>query len=378
MSTCRWARDWAPPSSKVQKGARQLVSLGKEWPKEEPLQTDPTSGALGARPRRSFLLGTFFALASLFWAGPAKASSFQPELSTLGNYSETFTFIGDLDDGSYVHISLVLTNLGPGSLKGLCRAIVASKGARTVKAGQHVDRDDFRWSGNRDGNEVLRIGACSAWIEGEETGVEVSVDRVKLKLVFAGRPLRRSLLHDASVLVGQSLYRSEVLLLRTPVEATIGLAGAPPRNVSGAGYVDHSWSTVPPKDLASRWVRFRALRGSRALVILARESVDGRFSPAWACEGPDRCQEFTGFQVEKHGEGDAATFTTSLLDAGKPAIVIRSDRLLFHDAALDDLGFLGKILTPIVGASVTYVSRAEASSGEGDPVEGILEVEVHQ
>ncbi|MFL5299725.1 MAG: hypothetical protein ACJ79R_05195, partial [Anaeromyxobacteraceae bacterium] len=54
---------------------------------------------------------------------------------------------------------------------------------------------------------------------------------------------------------------------------------------------------------------------------------------------------------------------------------LRSGRLLYRDAPVEDLGLLGKLVRPFTGNPVTYVIRAQAQDGAGAPIEGILEVE---
>ena len=52
-----------------------------------------------------------------------------PEPLPGDEYAETFTFVADLDDGTYVQLQLAVTNLGPGAGTGLCRALVKRPGA---------------------------------------------------------------------------------------------------------------------------------------------------------------------------------------------------------------------------------------------------------
>ena len=69
------------------------------------------------------------------------------------------------------------------------------------------------------------------------------------------------------------------------MEASVQLPGAAARYLKGAGYVDHTRSTIKPKELANQWVRFRGLRGERGVlglpVLLALQTMrwkaDGTF-----------------------------------------------------------------------------------------------------
>jgi hypothetical protein len=323
---------------------------------------------------RSPHLAAALALAALA-SSPVEARAsvaLKPLLLKRGSYGESFTFIADLEDGTYVQASLSFTNLGPGSTKGLCRGLVVRPSGTPWKAATRVGKDAYGWRGGAD--ERLAIGPCAAWIDGSATGVEVALEGGTVRLVFTERAAPRAT-RDSSVTVGEGRYQTEVLLFRAPVTATLALPGEAERRAVGGGYLDHTRSTVPPKDLAARWVRFRALRGDRPLLILGREGQDGRYTPLWACEGQGRCRDYAAFRVERQGAGDAPAFRVAVSGEREP-VDIRSGRLLYRDAPVEDLGILGKLVRPFTGNPVTYVYRGQAKEGDAAPVDGILEVQI--
>ncbi|HEX7623115.1 MAG TPA: hypothetical protein VF400_06050 [Anaeromyxobacteraceae bacterium] len=304
--------------------------------------------------------------------GASQASTWlKPLLLKRGTYGESFTFVADLDDGSYLQLSLGMTNLGPGSTKGICRALLVPATGAPWKASTRVGRDEIRWSS--DDEERLSIAGCAAAVGDAETVVEVKLERGAVRLAFAARPRREG--QESVVSVEGGRYLSDVLLYRAPVIATVTLPGGITRTVAGAGYLDHTRSTIAPKDLARRWVRFRGLRGERGLLLLGREGHDGRFAPLWSCSEPGGCRELASFRVERQGRGGATSFRVELASGAAP-IEIRSARLLYRDAPLEDLGLLGKLIAPFTGSPVTYVYRAAAEDAAGAPVDGILEVEL--
>jgi hypothetical protein len=146
--------------------------------------------------------------------------------------------------------------------------------------------------------------------------------------------------------------------------------------VAGGGYFDHTRSTVQPLDLARGWVRFRVLRGEKQLLLLAREGQDGKFTPTWLCDGA-ACRDYADYKVVRERGGKRPSFHVRLADAAEP-IEIRTDRFIYRDAPIEDLGLLGKVIMPFTGNPVTYVFRAQASASGGPPVEGILEVELKE
>ncbi len=302
----------------------------------------------------------------------ARAFALRPSPSGAASYGESFTFVGDLDDGTYVHLSLSLTNLGPGGLKGLCRAAVVAPSGEVWKGSARVGRDEIAWKPGS--AELLSIGPCSASLAGASLTAEVRLDGGSATLVFGAAPLARSP-HGAVAVVGNDLYRSEVLYQRAPVEAALAIGGAP-RKLSGRGYADHSRSTVAGKELAQRWVRFRGLHDERGLLLLGREAKDGQFTPLWSCgAAPGTCREYVSFRVERGGSEVAPSFTVAV-KGDASSLELRSTKLLLREAPVEDLGVLGKLVAPFVGSPVTYTFRATAAGEGGAPSQGILEVEL--
>ena len=301
---------------------------------------------------------------------PARPDVLRPVPSRSSWYGESFTFLADLDDGSYVQLTFSVTNIGPGTAKGICRAILVGPDGALWKASERVSRDE--WSHQGGSEERLSVGPCAAW-SGEGAGAEVSLEGGRIRLAYADRLQRRGPM--SLVEAAGERFASEMLLLRGAVEAEIALPNSAPRRVAGSGYVDHSRGSVPPKDLARRWIRFRGLRGERGLLVLGREGHDGGFSPLWACDGAALCHHLSSFTVRREGNGRATTFAAHLQSLSE-AIELRSGRLLYRDAPVEELGILGRLVAPIVGSPVTWVYRGTASVGGGPPVDGILEVEL--
>jgi len=306
---------------------------------------------------------------------PAVASAtswLRPLFLKRPSYGESFTFLADLDDGTYLHLQLSLTNLGPGPTKGICRALAVPRQGGPWKAADRVARDKVAWADGPE--ERLSVGTCSAWAGPATSGVEVRLEGATFRLAFGARLWPVSP-REGPIAVGEERYQTEVLLYRAPVTGSIALPGQPARDVSGAGYLDHTRSTVPPKDLARRWIRFRGLRGDRGLLLLGREGKDGRFLPLWACREPDACRTYGSFHVQREGNASTPSFRIDV-SHHSDEILVRSGRQLYRDAPIEEMGIIGKVVTPFTGSPVTYVYRATAAVGGEQPVEGILEVEL--
>lgn len=313
-------------------------------------------------------------LAALCAATTANAASWlRPLFLKRSSYGESFTFVADLDDGTYLQLQLSLTNLGPGPTKGICRALLVPPRGKPWKAAERFGRDALTWIDGAE--ERLSVGSCHAWAGPSDTGIEVRLEGATLRLTAGARPKPISP-HEPPLAIGEERYQTEVLLYRAPVSVHLSLPREPARDASGLGYLDHTRSTVPPKDLAKRWIRFRGLRRDHGLLLLGREGKDGRFAPLWACTDPDGpCRTYPSFQLRREGGGEAPAFRIDVADGGQP-IAIRSGRLLYRDAPIEEMGVIGKLITPFTGSPVTYVFRAAATVGGGQPVDGILEVEL--
>jgi len=306
-------------------------------------------------------------------AAPAAArasATLRPLLLKRGSYGESFTFIADLEDGTYVQLSLSFTNLGPGGTKGLCRALVVRPSGEPWKASTRVGKDAYGW---RDGEEErLDIGPCSAGIDATAVTAQVKLEGGAVRLAYAARPGRRAG-KETVLRQGGERYDTEVLLHHVPVTAVLSVPGEKERQVGGGGYLDHTRSTISPLDLGQRWVRFRALRGERPLLVLGRLGDDGKFSPLWGCER-EACRDYASFDVRRDASARSATFRVALAGGDAP-LELASGKLLYRDAPVEDLGILATVVKPFTGNPVTYVFRGRATGG-GEPVDGILEVEV--
>lgn len=318
---------------------------------------------------RSYLAG-LVAAAALYPGTGRALGVLEPSFLAADNYAETYTFVGDLDDGGYVQVQLSVTNLGPGSGRGLCRALWVPPAGAPFTAHARVDRDQVAHGRDDGGGEWLRIGPCRA-DAAVALAVEATVGGRTVRLAF-DRPARPERPPDDVATVGGQRHRTELLVAGGPVRASRdGPGGAV---VHGGGYADHSLSLVTPKALARRWVRFRALRGDGApRLVLAREALDGGFLPLWRRER-GTYRSGGSFALERRA---SAAFTATF-QGGVGTFSIRSGRLLFRHAPLDELGLLGSVVSPFVGAPVTYTFRATLSEAGRPDVPGILEVSLDE
>ncbi|NMO14520.1 hypothetical protein HPC49_02070 [Pyxidicoccus fallax] len=322
-----------------------------------------------ARPQSLMMVVAL--IATLAWSGIASAAApLEPTPAPNDNYGESFTFIGDLEDGTFVLVQLSVTNLGPGSRHGICRASVLKPGQKAWTPQKKVGEREWRYDAM---TGTLQVGACSARSAGGFTRVEAPLDNGRVALEYAA-PVAPQSPEGSEVEVGNARYRHEVTLAFSPLRATVQLPKGTEATYSGGGYADHTRSTIAPAKLAKRWVRFRALRGDERLVLLAREGQDGEFGPVYTWEEGATPRPLEYFTLNREGAKERSAWKVELHSGGGAAAVLRSTSLIQRSAPVEELGVLGGLVRPVVGSPVTYLHRAVLERAGKEPVAGLMEV----
>jgi hypothetical protein len=310
-----------------------------------------------------------WSLASALYSPPALAGQqLAPRVTSSDTYAENFTFVADLADGGYAWAQLSVSNIGPGSGNAACRAMVVRPGRKAWTAMQRFDRDEWR---HDPASDTLVVGPCSA-SSGAQTSVRVPLDGGLVELRYSASISPQN--PHAAIAVGGDRHATTLLLPFAQLAATVQLPGATPVSASGGGYADHSRSTVPPRQLAKRWVRFRALRGPTKLLLLTREDQQGRLEPAWLQPQGKALQRVDRQTVQRGGSKKAPMWSIELVSGDRKYTLV-SKTLLVRSAPLEDLSaVLAAVLRPIFGSPVTFVHRATLQvEGEAE-IPGILEV----
>jgi hypothetical protein len=325
------------------------------------------------RPDSLSSLTSFLAMMAVLllpWVAGA-GSPLEPRPSTNDNYGESFSFTVDLDDGSLVTAQFSITNIGPGSKTGVCRATVLRPGRKVWSPQARVDSDE--WSFDAATN-TLKMGACTLHA-GNGTHVSIPLGDGLVNIAFAELPTVQ-LVPGAEVVVGNARYRHEVLLPFSAAKVSLRLPGSETTlELTGGGYGDHSHSTVAPAKLARHWVRFRALRGETNLLLLGREGLDGGFGPVYLWNPGSAPQPLQSFALRrKDPEGAKVAVWEAELSSAQGPVTLRSTSLLLRNAPVQDLGVLGSLVKPVVGSPVTYVMRAVLERPGQPALPGVMEV----
>lgn len=299
---------------------------------------------------------------------------FQPEPASSDNYGESYTFSADMDDGTFLQVQLSVTNLGPGTRTGICRATVKRPAEKAWTPQVRVGEKEWKYDA---AEGVLRMGPCTLKATASGTRVEAPLDKGLVRLDYALKPAPAS--PDGSeVAVGEARYRHEVLVPFAAVEAELKVPGASAsEQLEGGGYADHTRSTVAPAKLAKRWLRFRALRGGTRLVLLAREGLDGRFGPVYLWQEGSAPRTYPRFELRRTGKKLQTAWEASLPGEEGP-LKVRSTAQLLRSAPVEDLGMLGGLVRPVVGSPVTYLLRAVLERPGQPALEGLMEVSLDE
>jgi hypothetical protein len=321
------------------------------------------------RPERRFL-GLVLAVLTLPFLAGASAV-LEPLPSTNDNYGESFSFMVDLEDGTFVSAQFSVTNLGPGSRHGICRATVLRPGRKAWTPQVKVDSDEWGYDA---ATSTLRMGPCTLH---SSTGTYISIplDNGLLSISFSDAPVAQTP-PGSEVALGNARYRHEVLLASSAAKVSLRLPGSDALlELTGQGYGDHSHSTVAPVKLARSWVRFRALRGSPPLLLLGRESLEGGFGPAYLWAVGTEPQQLQRFELHRQEDGNSKTVGWQAeLGGAQGLFTLHSTQLLLRSAPVQDLGFLGSLVKQVVGSPVTYLMRAMLSRPGQPDVPGVMEV----
>ena len=135
------------------------------------------------RHDRLAILTLLAALCLPFGAGASAV--LEPLPSTSDNYGESFTFMVDLDDGTFISAQFSVTNLGPGSRNGVCRATVVRPGRKAWTPQVKVDSDEWGYDA---ATSTLRMGPCTLHAS-TGTYISVPLDNGLLSISFSDPPL---------------------------------------------------------------------------------------------------------------------------------------------------------------------------------------------
>jgi len=348
--------------------------------------------------RLFFLLLTFFCYSNTTVS--ANEFSIKPRLLDDELYSETFTLFADLENGQYIYAQLGISNIGPGDQNGICRIMIFNPNEDTVN--KSVVIDDSEWHYNHKPFPSLNVGLCKLSSSGHSLIFSGEIDDITANIHLnneiadnlntisdkeVDEKIPNHTVPVSKIEVGQSQYFSEILYPWSRASASSSLithsATTTPGNhssnknepqlLSGYGYADHSISTLLPKDIASRWIRFRSINQSDSHLILIRYPDLTQKSNGWMWNQETSVESITSVSFNTNSLPIINIETSQNSDVN---YAINAKHLIYRQAPLEEKGLLGKVLSQLIGNPVTYTYRASMTAQSGIEISGILEVSV--
>jgi hypothetical protein len=213
---------------------------------------------------------------------------------------------------------------------------------------------------------------------GSVTSFDGKLDKGSVRVIFASG-LQQRVPPDSKDTIEGRTFTSYPIIAWARVEATLAVPGRGVRTVSGFGYMDHSRSTTLPKQIASRWVRFRGLGDGDSVLLLARNLPDGGLRGwVWREQEPFP-RPLSKLKLTRVDDRDQAKGYVIEGAAGDLTFEIKVESQIYRYAPVEEYGFLGVLARSVVGNPVTRTYRAavsmtDAAAPSAVAKRGILEV----
>ena len=191
---------------------------------------------------------------------PIDEASLAPALLSGEHYSDKYTIEGYLDGGGEVYVSALIKNFGMGDGKLTFKSrLILADGTTLKGGGNEKKRDDWSFtkspfSLNADGQE---ISGTPKKLVVKGTGAGYSFELTFTPTVQPWRP------GSGRITFGKPDLLWDTTLLQ-PKSRLVGWVevNGERKDVKGYGYAIRTYATVPPHEMAKRWVDFRAIAGS--------------------------------------------------------------------------------------------------------------------
>ncbi len=318
-------------------------------------------------------------------AQAAAPATLQPTPVDAKTYTETFGVDVRLDDGSFVHASLMISNVGLSSGRGICRLqhLVGGKS----RLYQHiVAAENWHYDAAANGKAAsLTVGPCRMVAEAQGLQLQLPFDEATFALRL-DRPAQSIPTPGSPVHKGERFYESSILVPFARVQWRAQEAKKAAVELAGSAFVDHSRSTMLPGDLAYGWLRFRGGPPGcgRLLVVRYVEPAAGNRSPKLAAylwrEGEPAPRALQAPHMQLPAAGAAAEqVKATLFDGNLPLLRVRGKRSLLRAEPFAEQGLLGRMVGALLGKVVTETYAAtlqDRQEGTHCPqIEGSLEVD---
>jgi hypothetical protein len=200
---------------------------------------------------------------------PVTLKDFGIHLKDVEGYTEQWNHQVWMEDGSFIGMDFVVSNIGIGDHKGAVRVTWISPDK--VKTVCRKNYDDDEWSASK--NEyLLRFGKNQA--KGHLGGINLNVrcKKISMQLQFVNQapPLKPG---GGVLRFGENgVYSMVFSSPRARVTGTLSVKGKT-MQIQGVGHATHSYTTMYPHKQVHRWFRFTRLEKDISIIMAEMESV---------------------------------------------------------------------------------------------------------
>ncbi|GAB4290317.1 MAG: hypothetical protein Kow0090_03380 [Myxococcota bacterium] len=185
-------------------------------------------------------------------------------------YAESYSFVGDLDDGGFFQAQFAVTNIGFASHKGSMRAVYVDK--------EGVHRQEvvkFEREEQIEIEDGFRFGQSSLTFKENEYRVRIEGESFKGEVSYAPqtssfRPGNGRVYYDGK----KGFYDITVLFLKARFQGEIQVEGKK-INLSGFAAGLDTYGTHPPNKQAKRWFRYFKVSGEPASLFTVWHPEEG-------------------------------------------------------------------------------------------------------
>ena len=307
------------------------------------------------------MIFSMFSSVMLYMQHSHAEPSFQPNFTTDETFSESFTAVADLRDGTYILLQLLFSNAGFGDYKGACRVLVVPKGSEGYNASVNVGSN--AWKADAKG---VTVDTCTLRTEGSTTSFFASADNLSVDLkINAPMTDLRFPEQDIKKDDFDGFYHQDVWHTSSPISATYT---TPQGKGTSTGYVylDHGRSNLILPNVAQKWIRFRGFYGTDPIILQVR--VPPKEEP--------RGWFFVHNNVTTLTNTDMIISETNFTIQGKDSAVLTRGDVRFVYKPIEAYGTAGSIAKAFIGNPVTTTYNATLQgtlNGKEVEIRGILE-----
>jgi len=282
-------------------------------------------------------------------------------------YSESFTLLGDLEDGGYILLQYLFTNAGLGDEKAGCRGLIIPPKGKGFNEGVHLDRDSWNYDAK---TRALHVGDCELKQHPNALSFKVQTENFKANVTLH-RQVQRQPLPRYPLKKGDDFFHVDILVPWAKLSGTV-TSPVYQGPVKGHGYIDHTRANCLIKNIAKRWIRFRGLNPKHPYSFQFHFPPTGNNITGWhwesAAKGP------VALTAPTLVGGDAQHEGALHFNHEKGLIQLKTVKILHRYRPVADYGLLGILAKPWIGDPTTTTYHAEVTLPDGTVIPGLFEV----